>query len=361
MRTRGHLAAAVFIVCLWGLFSYNPSAFTTSCLWQSQSSLKLNDTVDDLPSVHVCFALSGEETGFLREFEVALKSVLLNAPLERDLTIHILADQRAYIALANNSSTGRLPPVFERIELHKWTSRNQVNLNLYDISPEIPGLLDQTRETFRRGFNSTSVEIEIEQHTAGTYFRLWADKVIPPELNAEHLLYLDTDVVIMSNLEALMNEVNRQPDSIFHWGIGHCAGFVIFNVRRMNEIWSLASESDLRRISHEFEQGRVNDQLLLVAINSTYPREVNILSAPWDMSVTSHWRPKQSLLLGRSGVGMLHFNGGAASKDAYFDNGGKFLSAYPDTWGEATYYVNLSWSADACWAHNPKVVGSKPT
>ena len=313
-------------------------------LTSPSTSLKLNDTVD-LPPVHVCFALSGNETGFLREFEVALKSVLLNAPLERDLTIHILADQRAYIALANNSNTGGLilPPVFEKIELHKWTSRNQVNLHLYDMSPEIPSLLDKTRETFRKGFNSTSVEMEIEHHTAGTYFRLWADKAISSELNAKHLVYLDTDVVIMSNLGILMHEVDRQPDSIFHWGRSHCAGFVIFNTKRMNEIWSLASESDLRRISHEFEQGRVHDQLLLVAINSTYPQEVNILSEPWDMSVTSYWQPKQSLLLGRSGVGMLHFNGGAASKDAYFDNGGKFLRAYPDTWGEATYYINLSW------------------
>ena len=354
MRKRGHLATAVFVVCLWGLVISTLSALKTSSLVylkdspQSSSpsgSSKLNDTGDRL-NLHVCFALSGNQTGFLREFEVALKSVLLNAPLERDLTIHILADQKAYIALAGsiaeNNSSG-WPPVFERIELNQWTSRNQVNLHMYDISPEIPSLLNKTRETFRRGFNSASVQMEIEHHTVGTYFRLWADKVIPSELNVKHLLYLDTDVVIMSNMEALMHEVNRQPDSIFHWGKDHCAGFVIFNTKRMDDIWRLASESDLRSISQKFEQGRVNDQLLLVAVNSTHPQEVNILSEPWDMTVTSHWQPKQSLLLGRNGVGMLHFNGGSTSKDAYFDNGGGFLHFYPDTWGEATYYINLSW------------------
>ena len=45
-----------------------------------------------LPPLHVAFGLSGNHPGFLAEFQVALKSVLLNSPLERDLFVHILAD-----------------------------------------------------------------------------------------------------------------------------------------------------------------------------------------------------------------------------------------------------------------------------
>ena len=49
--------------------------------------------------VHVTFGLSGNHSGFLAEFEVALKSVLLNAPLELSLHIHILADEDAFASL----------------------------------------------------------------------------------------------------------------------------------------------------------------------------------------------------------------------------------------------------------------------
>ncbi|EJK55555.1 hypothetical protein THAOC_24704 [Thalassiosira oceanica] len=46
--------------------------------------------------LHIALALSGREPGVFDEFEAALKSVLLNAPFERSLFVHIFADSNAY-------------------------------------------------------------------------------------------------------------------------------------------------------------------------------------------------------------------------------------------------------------------------
>ncbi len=77
------------------IYRYNlgESFFLSRILDGSPSSTPLHTTVN------VVFGLSGNDSGFLAEFEVALKSKLLNAPLQSKLAIHIMADSSAYVAL----------------------------------------------------------------------------------------------------------------------------------------------------------------------------------------------------------------------------------------------------------------------
>ena len=82
-----------------------------------------------LSTMHVGFGLSGNGTGFLSEFEVALKSVLLHAPLERDMHVHIIADQDAYQSLGE---------IFNRNGLSTWVTRNLIKIHAYDITSVLP-------------------------------------------------------------------------------------------------------------------------------------------------------------------------------------------------------------------------------
>ena len=85
----------------------------------------------NLPPVNVAFGLSGNHPGFLAEFEVALKSVLLNAPMERNLYIHVLADKDAFSSLDE---------IFNRTLLPTWVTRNPIEIHAYDISSHLPWL-----------------------------------------------------------------------------------------------------------------------------------------------------------------------------------------------------------------------------
>ena len=240
---------------------------------------------------------------------MALKSVLLNAPLQRELFVHILADQDAFHSLDE---------IFNRTELPTWVTRNPIEIHTYDVTPDLPLLERKIEDTFKTMDSNFKVEQATDIHTIGCFFRLMAHRIIPPTV--EHLLYIDTDVVIMTNLEELWRQVETRPKALFHWGIGMCSGFVVMNVRRMDEIWTLAKGSPIKIITEEYKQSK-NDQLVYMSVNVTYPNEVNVLSEGWDMTVTNHWQIKhQPYEKKYPNVGMLHFNGGGKSKGPYFSH-----------------------------------------
>ena len=281
-----------------------------------------------LPTTHVGFGLSGNVTGFLSEFEVALKSVLLHAPLERDMHVHIIADQDAYQSLRG---------IFNHTGLSTWVTRNSIEVHAYDITPALPKLEHLIFDTFAKGYNSDLSNAGMD-HTIGAYFRLFANSVIPATV--KHLMYLDTDVVIMANLEELWRQVEMNPDALFHWGRGMCSGFVVFNVPRMSEIWTLAGASPLKSMEETYECDP-NDQLLLISVNVTHPGEVAILADGWDMTLTEKWlHSDEQFVYKFPKVGMLHLNGGR--DDAYWINH-PFLINYPDSWGNANYSVSMPW------------------
>ena len=63
-------------------------------------------------------------------------------------------------------------------------------------------------------------------HTMGTYYRLFVERYVS-KTSSKHILYMDTDVVIMANLESLWEIVERQQNVLFHWGKYMVAGFVV--------------------------------------------------------------------------------------------------------------------------------------
>jgi len=295
-------------------------------------------TQTTLDPIHVSFGLSGNHTGFLSEFEVALKSVLLNAPLERSLHVHILADEYAYSSLHS---------IFNRIELSTWITRNQIEIHIYDVSPAEKWLEEKIVTTMSKGLKDDKFTVDYATgvHTIGCFYRLIAHKFLPSTV--KHLLYMDTDVVIMTNLEELWKEVESSPNSLFHWGKGMCSGFIVLNVPRMEEIWSLAQETNMRHVVVKYNQKQPADQLIFKSVNVTYPNEVHILPEGWDMSVTLRWQKRHLPYAEKyPNVGMLHFNGGLSSKEAYFTKTGQddWMVKFHETWGIANYTVKLPWS-----------------
>ena len=307
-------------------------------------------TASSLDCVHVLYGLSGNSSTFLDEFDISLKSVLLNSPIDLDLTVHIMADGEAYAALPAVLLDGR------HNFTTAWRTRNRIDIRVYDIEPLIPTM----RDVIGRAMHQFSVDDVTEVHTIGTFFRLFADRVVGPSLSSSsrevtHVIYMDTDVVIMSDLGELWSHVTH--DAAFQWGGSMNAGFVILNLQKLPLVWNVASTLDLMEISERTDQG-ANDQLVFQAVNRTRPDLVQLLPKEWDVSVTSLWRgglvadrdyfPFENMSPHRpDGVGMLHFNGGKSSKENVFTSGGSFLDIQKRGrygWANANYYVRLPWA-----------------
>jgi lipopolysaccharide biosynthesis glycosyltransferase len=177
---------------------------------EDASYAKTNHQHRRLSTIHLAFGLSGNHPGFLSEFEVALKSVLLHAPLDRDMHVHIVADRDAYQSLG---------VILNRTGLSTWKTRNSIEVHAYDITPELPQLKRLINDTFAPMFDDPKFDVlqhSTSVHTIGCFFRLFANRVIPTTV--KHLAYMDTDVVIMANLEELWRQVEATPDALFHWG-----------------------------------------------------------------------------------------------------------------------------------------------
>jgi hypothetical protein len=153
-------------------------------------------------SLNVVFGLSGNHPGFLSEFEVALKSVLMNAPLQSSLGIHVMADQQAYDALEE---------IFDRTEVRTWRTRVPITIHTYNVEPK----LKEWQARMLKTMHQFSIETITGGHTIGAFFRLFANEVVPDDV--KHALYMDADAILMANIEELWRHLN--PDSLFHWAL----------------------------------------------------------------------------------------------------------------------------------------------
>jgi hypothetical protein len=140
------------------------------------------------PRMHVLMGLSGSKAGFFSEIEVALKSVILNAPLDRDLQVHFMADRAACESVLR---------LLRRIEVQTWTTRNEISFVVYNVESHIEDWADKMNGVFEKEKNQKN----IFRHTIGAYFRLFANEILGTDV--ENVLYMDSDAVIMANLEEL--------------------------------------------------------------------------------------------------------------------------------------------------------------
>lgn len=138
--------------------------------------------------VNILFGLCGNKTGFWSEVEVAFKSVVMNAPLENDLQIHFMVDEDAYKPSLE---------MLDRIDIRSWQTRNQITIFIYDVQSHVKTWNKRIRKTWHQ----YSRKRNVFRHSVGAYFRLFAKEVLHKEV--EHVIYMDSDVVIMANLQEL--------------------------------------------------------------------------------------------------------------------------------------------------------------
>lgn len=284
--------------------------------------------------VHVIMGLSGNHPGFVAELEIALKSLLLSAPLDRNMTIHLLADQEAYDTLEG---------VWNRTEIGTWQTRNLIVIISYNVEP-YKGIWKQ------RIMNVANIpathQAAFHIHTLGTWFRLFAHEVLPS--NVEIALYMDVDVVLFASLDELWRQVNTPDNYAFQWGASRCAGFMVFNVQKIKSIWDCAWSLNLQNYSRTHNDMRLHDQMVLMAVEEVCPNLAGRLSEEWDISIADGiWRLRKTIVQARPKVAMMHFNGGSSSKEAYFVKHSFIKDEDPTvqaTFGLANFYVRMPWT-----------------
>ena len=93
----------------------------------AENPLQKEDSNEESHKVHVMYGLSGNSTDVFSEFEVSLKSLLLNAPVDYPLAIHLLVDGDAKKGVETILSKAQL-------EGSHW--RHSIAVNLYDVSKD---------------------------------------------------------------------------------------------------------------------------------------------------------------------------------------------------------------------------------
>lgn len=278
-------------------------------------------------TVHMLYGLSGNRQGFLDEFETSLKSVLMNAPIDYDLMVHIMADEQAYQSM---------PRVLGKTGIDTWQTRNQVTIQVYDVEPKIP----EWGKIIEKTTNFT-MEKSYGEHTIGCYFRLFAHDVLDRS-SVEHVVYLDTDVVILAHLDGIWSHAD--PNAAFQWGERQSSGFVILNLAKLDQVWEAAGQTNIKQLSHDIRE-QPGDQLLFKAVNRSNPEMVSLFPKEWDVPLANRlW--KGDLRKHRpNGVGNLHFSGSASSERSVFASHKLVKSDVAEsTWGLAKYYLNIEWS-----------------
>lgn len=153
---------------------------------ERSTSTKTNKSSDDL--VRVLFGASGDDPGFMSELEVALKSVLLNAPPDCDLEVHYMADKVASLATLK---------MLDRIDIEEWKMRNKLAITVHNTESYI----EKWTKTIDDVWNHVNGTQNHFRHSVGAYFRLFAHQVLPKTV--QHTIYMDSDVVILANLQEL--------------------------------------------------------------------------------------------------------------------------------------------------------------
>lgn len=310
---------------------YFPSRVSSALEESVDDHMSTNQTLPhDNEVVHVLYTLSGNDPGFLSEFGSSLKSVLMNSPLDKDLTIHIVSDQKAHIGIESIL-------IGNQTELNQTISRNQINIRTYNVQKYVR----VWQHLIQMRTNSTVNKA----HTMGTYFRLFAQDILPKDVG--HIIYMDTDVAIMTNIEQVWRL--RDDNVLFQWGNLQCAGFLLLNLPKFGEqFWNLVTriekEHTLVKVSGS---DRTNDQLLLQAVQKVYPDKVGSLPRDWDTHVGNgayKWKSQYKVLKERPRIGFIHLNGGSTSKASAFEQNILVTNEkFNRTWLVAQYYATYPW------------------
>jgi hypothetical protein len=220
--------------------------------------------------------------------------------------------------------------------------RNKVGLTLYNVERYEANWTSFLRTTLQD--QGTEVDLSM---SFGIYYRLLAADVLDTKYIGP-VVYMDTDVVIMANLNDILPVLD--PTKLYQFSATWPnSGFMVINTKRFHIYWEM-----LRNLT--LTHG--NDQSLLVQFAKGFPDKVGTLPPQWDVHLGHGWQKRsQSLLeIQKEGVGMMHFTGKKGG-NSYFDNGferyckrapncrvKRDMDAVSQSWGLADYYVRLRWT-----------------
>lgn len=334
-------------------------------------------------TLHVINALSGNDDSFIDEWEYSLKSILVNAPLDANLHIHIIADDSAYQVIDERIAKSN-------IEGTVWRNKFQVTLN--NVQHHLPawktqlGLALTNATTRAKGWMDNRV-------TIGGYFRLFASGVIGEYAHFENFqfgdvaVYMDTDAIILANLNNLIiasddvlrkaeeersgtnpsasvytksgkggSEENKDQPPLWIWNEN--SGFIILDLIRFEKVWEFVAKTPYIPNSHWKVKG---DQFILERLEEFHPYLAAKIPDQWSTHLGHGFRKYPGKLLeDRRDVGMLHFTGDYAGNFFTDDGVDKFckrsracnatdaspgsdLDMIRRSWGLAEYYAKLSW------------------
>lgn len=332
-----------------------------------------NRTANKRRTLHVIQCLSGNSTDFIDEWEINLKSVLMNSPIDSNLHVHIIADDKAYTAVKERLELSELA-------LSRW--RNELTITVNNVESKI--------EEWRATLSSILSGGSANQRSSGWfdrkigiggYFRLFAYKIIleytekQSDKGLHSALYMDTDVVVISNLNHFQRamdkihfdyrnnpEIHQVDDPslekefpLITWREN--SGFMAMDITNFDRFWNgLESLSFLKNST-----GKTSDQLLITIYQNRFSRDIATLPDEWFVHIGHGYRRLPQALFDRhQKAGFLHFTGYHSS---YFSPPGiiKYchqakgcnqndlapggdVDKFDRTWGRADHYTKLTWT-----------------
>ncbi|KAG7373584.1 hypothetical protein IV203_034308 [Nitzschia inconspicua] len=288
-------------------------------------------------------------------WQVSLKSVLLNAPTDRPMQIHVMCNSHAQRTLHTI--------LHQQTHLSQSKWRNPITISTYNVE----GFHPIWKTYLRQHLKSDQLDDRV---SLGGYYRLLAHFILPlpkvfeyntssstkttktnTNLPPDSVLYMDSDVVILSNLNEIIPhlQVGNTVDEVVvvvvptnnattattsntnsaanstviattilfqgskKW---FCSGFIGLNIKDFDVFWNLLD-------SIQEPLPWVGDQSIFDWVLQHYPDVVAQFPPQWDRNLGHGWRPKPQLLLQEpDAAGMVHFQGGAGRPAhlTYFDS-----------------------------------------
>lgn len=287
-------------------------------------------------TVHILYCLHGNRVALFEEFAASLRSVLLNAPTDAALHIHVMA---------NTDGIKATQLVLKEANITGWKGRNPTQIILHDVQPyqtQWKQRIEITSESAsKRGRWDVSM---MWNNTIATYYKLFINEILLPDVN--HIVYFDTDVIQMAPLDKLWNSCcsskNKNDGIIFFWGEIQSAGFMVLSRHFIDQIWDLFEAASIQ----EMDQIIFNDQTLLQAVQRFHPNKCGLLPPEWDVhAVGGTWEQRNTWSTianeRRTGANIMHFNGGKGHEEAFWN----YHEYYNNStqWKLAGFYVDLPW------------------
>ncbi|KAL3929311.1 MAG: hypothetical protein SGBAC_012270 [Bacillariaceae sp.] len=327
--------------------SMNMDVALDSTFWQA-SQQRVEEKPSSKNTIHVAVGIhldgKKDQTGFMDEWEVQFKSLVIHAPTDYPLHIHIIVNQAA------------LQSIQERIQEHTLTeirSRNPIRMTCYPVDRYEA----EWNELIYNSTNKTPFESTKKIYTIGAYYRLIADRVLPKDL--ANVVYMDTDIVLNSNLNALYPYLD--PEEHPEWiqiGSTFCSGFMIMNLKEFpRHFWGKMDELAKQKTNF----AGVHDQYLLRLVReNTPPESTGILPKEWNVHYSDYHRDQTRIV--DKEIAYWHFNGirnqrhGFWYRDYIFmcrmdasvecirdASNETILERFRQSWPVAEYYVQIPW------------------